>query len=303
MGTYFRKSKTAGAALLLILGVFTAPQLAAQLNPLSSIYYQNQYLSNPAMAGMEDHFKLNLALRKQYSGMPGAPVTQSFSADGGLGERVGLGLHLHNDKAGLLQYTRVMGTYAYHLPLSNESEKLSFGVSLGFMNERLNEADVNGDAGDDRIGQFNKRETFIDGDFGMAYTSEKLTIQGALPNLKSFFSADDVNSVDYSLFFTAVSYKFHIHQPSNNDLIVEPKVALRGVKGYKNSYDVGANVTITEHGLSLMGLWHSSQSATFGMGLNLNKTFNLMGVYTTETGRLSRYTNGDLEIALRVNLF
>ncbi len=303
MGTYFRKLETIGVAMLFIIALCSTSKLAAQLNPLSSIYYQNQYLSNPAMAGLEDHFNLNLAFRKQYSGMPGAPVNQSFSADGGLGERVGLGLNINNEKAGLLQHTRVMGTYAYHLPVGRESEKLNFGISLGFMNERINEADVNGDAGDESIGRLNKRETFIDGDFGMAFTSDRLTIQGALPNLKSIFRSDDVNNVDYSLFFTAISYKFYINQAYNNDIIVEPKVAFRGVRGYKNSYDFGAHVSILQHGLSLTGIWHSSQSATFGMGLNLNKTFNIMGVYTAETGRLSRYSNGDLEIALKVNLF
>lgn len=303
MKLFYTELKPAVAVLLFTLGVFGTQKLAAQLNPMSSIYYQNQYLSNPAMAGMEDHFNLNLALRKQYSGMPGAPITQSFSADGGLGERVGLGLNLNNDKAGLLQYTRVMGTYAYHLPVGRESERLSFGISLGFMNERINEAEVSGDAGDGSIGRLNKRETFIDGDFGMAFTSNRLTIQGALPNLKRVFKHDDTNNVNYSLFFTAISYQFYLSQLSYNEIVLEPKLAFRGVKGYDNMVDIGLNATVLEHGLSLMGVWHSSQSATFGIGLNLNKTFNIMGIYTAETGKLSGYSNGDLEIALKVNLF
>ncbi len=39
------------AAALLVAGTTTA--LQAQLNPMGAIYYQNQYLVNPAMAGSD----------------------------------------------------------------------------------------------------------------------------------------------------------------------------------------------------------------------------------------------------------
>lgn len=303
MKQFYTKLKPTAAILLFTLGVFGIQQVAAQLNPFSSIYYQNQYLSNPAMAGMENHVHLNLSLRKQYSGMPGAPKNQSFSADGGFGKHVGLGLNINNDKAGLLQYTRVMGTYAYHLPVGKKNEKLSFGISMGFMNERVNEADVNGENGDESVGRLNQRETFLDGDFGLAFTSDKFTIQGTLPNLKSVFRPDDVRSVNYSLFFTALSYKLLLNQSWISDVVIEPKIAYRGIKGFDNIVDLGANISMPGNGLSLMSIWHSSQSATFGIGLNLNKTFHVLGIYTAETGKLRGYSNGDFEIALKARLF
>ena len=58
----------------------------------------------------------------------------TFRADYGF-SKVGLGLSVLNDKARLQRQTRVVGTYAYHLPLS-ESQNLYFGVSFGFMNQR-----------------------------------------------------------------------------------------------------------------------------------------------------------------------
>jgi len=293
---------TTSAVLLITASAVTESR--AQLHPLSGIYYQNQYLVNPAMAGLKEGvLRLNLGYREQWSSMPGAPAVQALTGDYGFGNKVGLGLNLYNDKAGLLTRSRIMGTYAYHLSLNGENEKLHFGISLGFMNERLADEDVKGDPGDVNIGRVNERETFADGDFGAAYTSNKLTVQGAIPNLKNFFKKDDnTNIVDASTFFTAVSYKFYSEQLLNG-MGIEPKVSYRGVKGYKNILDIGTNLTFADEALHLMGMYHSTRSATFGVGIDYQKTLSIMGMYTTETAALSGYTNGNFELALRVNLF
>ena len=288
--------------LLLLITVLFGSESKAQLNPLGGVYFQNQYLANPAFAGLDSGLSLNLGYRQQWSNVPGAPKTQSLTGTYGIGEKVGLGVNVYNDEAGLLRRTKVMGTYAYHLPINGEDQKLSFGISLGFMNERIGYEDLRGDAGDQNVGRFNQRETFIDGDFGAAYTSKNLTIQGAIPNMKAFFKKDDnSNTVDRSLFFTAVSYKFYF-PASLNGLGIEPKVAYRGVKGYDNFADIGANLTFANNAVSLMGIYHSSQSASFAMGVNYKKFFSVLGIYTTETAALSGYTNGNFELALKLNV-
>lgn len=288
-------------AIFLIIIFFWAQESKAQLNPLSSIYYQNQYLANPAMAGLEQGLALNLGYRKQWSGISGSPQSQSFTGDWGFNNRVGVGLALYNDKAGLLQRTRAMGTYAYHLPMDSENTRLNFGISLGFMTDYIDIQDINGESGDVSVGEFNQRRTFIDGDFGVAYTSGSLNVQGAIPNLKTYFKKDEnENTVDRSLFFTAISYKFHLQ---SSGLKIEPKIAYRGVKGHDSILDVGTNLSIIDDKLSFMGIWHSSQSTTFGMGMNYKKVLTFIGMYTTETGALSGYSNGDFEMAVKINLF
>ncbi|WP_235524284.1 PorP/SprF family type IX secretion system membrane protein, partial [Pedobacter sp. Hv1] len=102
---------TAGVLLLLGLGTTAS----AQLNPLGSQYYNNQYLINPAFAGMGQGLKLNAAYRKLWSGIPGSPLTQNITADYGFG-KVGVGLNVNNESAGLLRQTRAVASYAYHLP-------------------------------------------------------------------------------------------------------------------------------------------------------------------------------------------
>ena len=197
-----------------------------------------------------------------------------------------------------------MGSYAYHLPLNDESQKLHFGISFGFMDERVMNEEINGDQNDVSVGKFNDRETYVDGDFGVAYTSGRLVLQGALPNLKRFFQMDDVNgagSADRSTFFSAASYKFYF--PAALDGFgVEPKVAFRGVHGFDNILDVGSNFTVANRAASVMAIYHSSKSATIGMGAVIKNFGAITANYTTATSALSQYTSGNFQIGLNLNL-
>lgn len=269
----------------------------AQLNPMGMQYYSNQYLGNPAMAGIDKGIAVNLGFRQQWAQVPGAPSTQAITATYGA-ERVGLGLNMYNDAAGLLKRTRVTATYAYHLPL-NDEQQLHFGVSLGVMYERIENEQIDGDPTDGSLDRFSQRENYLDGDFGIAYTVGGLTLQGAIPNLQQFIRKNEViKSVDRSVFLAAISYRWKFGGSSDDgNVSLEPKATFRGIKGYKNILDVGFNLGIVDDKVNLMGMYHSSKSATFGLG-TVYKSFAIMGLYTTETAALSSYVNGDFEIAL-----
>ncbi len=132
-----RYMRLAAVVLLAALG----QGAMAQLNPLGSQYYNNQYIVNPAFAGEGRGLKVNAAYRKLWSGIPGSPLTQNVTVDYGLG-KVGLGLNVNNESSGLLRQTRAVASYAYHLPLDSGRNHLSFGLSLGMMSQRVQEQDL-----------------------------------------------------------------------------------------------------------------------------------------------------------------
>ncbi|EDM34869.1 hypothetical protein PBAL39_00015, partial [Pedobacter sp. BAL39] len=250
--------------LLLAVLLSNIQESRAQLNPLSAQYYSNQYLINPSFAGFNSGLKLNGAYRKLWNNVPGSPLIQNLTADYGF-EKVGIGLNVNNESAGLQRQTRVMGSYAYHLPLAAENQQLHFGLSLGFMTQRLENSDINGDPNDPMVGQYNDRKTYLDGDFGIAYTSERLNIQASVPNLKSILKKDEVKLADVATFFTAVSYRFKLSDGTEG-MDVEPKIAFRGVKGFDNIWDAGAQLSIANQQVFFMGMYHSTENATFGLG-------------------------------------
>jgi len=271
--------------------------VAAQLNPLSSQYFINEYLINPAFAGKEDGTTLQATYRKQWSGMPGSPVTQNITADFGL-NRVGLGLNVNNERAGLLRQTRMLGTYAYHLPLDSGKHQLHFGLSLGMLTQRVEYADMNGDPSDVVVGDYNNQKNYIDGDFGIAYTSGGLNLQLAIPNMKNFFKRDMRNVSDIVTFYSAVSYLLDL----NEQIAMEPKIAFMGVRNFKNRVDLGMQFEFGGRRFNAAGIYHGNQSATFGAGFNFSNKLMLTGLYTTGTSILNNYMNGSFEMNLKFHI-
>ena len=290
-------------SLILLVAVFTCIKtVSAQLNPFSAMYYQNQYLTNPAMAGLTEGLNVNLGIRQQWATTPGSPKTQVVTGDYNAGRNVGLGLLVSNDITGLIRQTRALATYAYHVNLSGNNQRLNFGISGGITTRHINYNDVEGDAADVQIDRFNNQNNaYLDGDFGISYTSNSLTVQGAVPNLNHFFNRTDANlGIDRSVFFSAISYKFVLENVLDGS-IIEPKVVYRKVAGFKDIVDAGLNFNVKGDKMYLYTMYHTSQSESFGFGANISPTVNLMLFYTTESSPLKTYSNGDFEVGLKLH--
>ncbi|WP_443943473.1 PorP/SprF family type IX secretion system membrane protein [Pedobacter sp. AW1-32] len=279
----------------LLLFMLPVAACFAQLNPLTAQYFNNRYLINPAFAGAQQDTRLNMVYRSQWNNIPGAPITQSLTLDHGF-EKVGLGLNVSNDKAGLIRQTNIAGSFAYHLPLG-ETDRLSFGISMGFTNQRINQGDIIGNQGDVLVGRYNDRETYLDGSFGAAYTASNLTLQASIPNLKQVFKRD-ITYADLTSFYTAASYKINL-EGGEDASSVEPLVAYRGVYGYDNMWDAGAQLNMSGQ-LLLSTIYHSTKSATFGVGMDFRKKYLVTAQYTSNTSVLNSYSNGSFELNLRL---
>ncbi|MRG46987.1 type IX secretion system membrane protein PorP/SprF [Chitinophaga sp. SYP-B3965] len=271
----------------------------ALLEPSGTQYFQNQYLANPAMAGIDSGLHLNAAYRKQWAGMEGAPVTQFFTADYGMGKRVGWGVNVFNDKAGLINRTRAAVSYAYHLPLSQDGKTLHFGLSLGMNIQRLDYKLIDGEINDPSIGAFNRRDDYFEAEFGMAYAHKGLTLQAALPNIRSLVSGENKGVNGGGIFFSAAAYKFDLE----GTVSVEPKLCYRGIRGYDNILDVGVNVTFLKNVANVMAVYHTSNSLTTGIGVDIMKTVMIQAMYTIQTGGMKTYVDGAYEIGATVHLF
>ncbi|SHM57401.1 type IX secretion system membrane protein, PorP/SprF family [Chitinophaga jiangningensis] len=299
----FRILILSAAALTLSLSA-SAQSLSktpALLEPSSTQYYMNQYLANPAMAGADSGLHVNAAYRAQMNAVEGAPETKFFTADGYIGNRVGAGLNVMNDKAGLLSRTRVAATYAYHLPLNENGSRLHFGISLGLNFQRLDYDKIDGDNSDPAIGAFNRRDDYFEADFGMAYTNQHWNIQAALPNIRSTFSnKTDATVNGGTILFTALSYRFLLENAVSS---IEPKLAYRAVKGYEGIADIGLNVGILENVANVTAFYHTSGSYSVGAGVRVANTVRVLGMYTKQTSGYRTLTDGGYEIALALDLF
>ena len=109
------------------------------------------------------------------------------------------------------------------------------------------------------------------------------------------------NTVNRSTFFSAISYKMPLERFVAG-MAIEPKVAYRGVKGFDNMIDVGANLSFSQDKLILMSMWHSSENMTYGLGINHNRLFSFTGMYSNNIGELKGFANGNFEMAIKVRI-
>ena len=67
----------------LFIGILMIMALSvnAQITSIQSVFFQNQYLINPAMAGIDTGLNLNMSYHKQWLDVPGSPRLTSFTAD------------------------------------------------------------------------------------------------------------------------------------------------------------------------------------------------------------------------------
>ncbi|RYF26848.1 MAG: type IX secretion system membrane protein PorP/SprF [Flavobacteriales bacterium] len=280
---------------LLALGLFAAfgSQLKAQLSPMGNMYFYNQYLGNPAMAGAKEEVNLNLVYRKQFNEIPNAPTYQVFTGEYAFSEKAALGLNVDLSQSGLINHNRIMATYAYHLPVS-AAGKLHFGLSAGAAKDFLNREDVTAENYDPVINRFNEKGYRLDGDFGVAYTDNKLNLQATLLNLNNLLNTDPnfVTGVNYATFFTSASYKIE----ANKDFSFEPKMVYRGIKGMDGIVEGGVGLAYQEL-FSLFGLYHSTNNATVGLAFKYSD-FKITGIYSIGPSAIRSFTGGDFEIGL-----
>lgn len=290
------KNMIKGFILTIVSITLLSLDLVAQINPMAAQYFQNAYLANPAMAGVNPGIRLNLGYRNQWSNIQGSPKNLLVSGEYGA-EKVGVGLNFYKDEAGLISRSKLQATYAYRLQLNKDDSKLNFGISLGIQTNNLNLQNVVGSQNDQTAIRYNEQENIIDGDFGIAYTDQRFRIEGAFSNLKNQLKIEDNQISDYATFFTSITYKAKV-----SDWYFNPKVVYRGVQNFNDMVDLGFELRTPDDQLGFMSMYHTNKSMSFGMTYQKLKQWQLLLVYNTPVQALKSYATGTFEAGLQFNV-
>ena len=133
----------------------------------------NYYLIHPSMAGVANCSKVRLTARQQWFGHDDAPKLLTLSMNGRIGEsQSAVGGILYTDKNGYHSQTGAYVTYAHHLMFSrNEIDlnMLSFGLSAGFIQYKLDETTFLFDGPDPIIDGIVQNASNFNIDFGFSY--------------------------------------------------------------------------------------------------------------------------------------
>ena len=181
----------------IILALFCSQLVVAQEGlPVFLDYLQdNLYLLHPSMAGASKTTKLRGTARGQWAGVEDSPALQTVSLNGRIGEKVGVGGILFNDRNGFFSQQGVYATFSYHLLLSRnyvELNQLSFGISLGVLQGKLDETNFDLTDFDPVIAGIEQSDSYINVDFGMSYNFldffAHFTVKNVLPTNRDIFT-------------------------------------------------------------------------------------------------------------------
>ncbi len=157
-------------ALVLLCAKFA---LAQDGIPLYSDYFaDNLYVLHPSMAGAASHNQVRLTARQQWFDQNEAPNLQTLSFNARLNERSGVGAIVFNDKNGFHSQTGGYLTYAHHLMFSRSEadlNQLSFGLSVGLIQSRLDETQFDPNDFDPIIAGIVQSSSYFNVDAGVSY--------------------------------------------------------------------------------------------------------------------------------------
>src|SRR6185436_20450957 len=106
----------------------------AQYEPMFTQYMFNESFINPAYVGSHESLAASALYRDQWTGMDGAPKTQTLSIHGPVSrKRLGLGLSVMNESIGVSKQLAIYGNFAWRMIMPTST--LSFGLQGGFVND------------------------------------------------------------------------------------------------------------------------------------------------------------------------
>ncbi|MFB9053334.1 type IX secretion system membrane protein PorP/SprF [Formosa undariae] len=225
---------------LILTFLFLSPFCRAQEGmPIYSDYLtDNYYLIFPSMAGVASCTKLRLTARQQWLGQDEAPALLTASLNGRIGETASaVGGILYTDKNGYHSQNGGYLTYAHHLMFSrNEIDlsMLSFGLSAGFIQYKLDESSFLAGGFDPLISGIQQSSTNFNVDIGMSY---HFINSYAHFSVKNLLKNDGINN-DIEVTNNLRRYLFavgNVFETKHEGLTYEPSILAQYAEGTKGT--------------------------------------------------------------------
>jgi len=274
----------------------------AQQMPLSSQYYNNQFVTNPALTGTKDEVNAFLTHRSQWTGVSGAPQTSYLTVDGPIqAKNVGLGLNLNSDVTDIMSRMGAFVNYSYKLKLNDNDNNLFFGVAVGVINNRIDFSKVVvRDMQDPYLSMGSQSRTVFSADFGMAYRWKKLEIGASVPQLFANRIKYDSKAGKDASYKLERSYqgslKYVIDIVKEKQITVYPLVMVRYYENSTIQYD--GNLVLDWKKIGWIGAtYHSNNAVAVSAGVRF-KGLSVGYAYDLGINNVKSYVGSSSELLL-----
>jgi type IX secretion system PorP/SprF family membrane protein len=267
----------------------------------------NDYVFNPAIAGIESSYQMKTNIRNQWVGVTDAPRTTVLSIYGKYKDsNVGLGGVVFSDQVGPTSRTGLSLSYAYHFSLT-DNMKMSLALSGGFTQMKIDPSSITVFHPEDPIMNGGILESSVpDATFAFYLYTKDWYIGASIPQLlnsnlgffdDNYLKAYDVDP-DGSLdrhYFAMAGYKWKV----NYDYVLEPSVLLKSVAPAPTQVDFGVKVTY-QNKLWMGSSYRSSGDIGLLLGYSIGDRYLIGYSYDMVTSSLGEYTSGSHEFMLGI---
>jgi type IX secretion system PorP/SprF family membrane protein len=283
---------------MLLTGILflNLPSIQAQQEAMFTQYMFNGLALNPAYAGSHEALSATFLFRDQWTGLPDAPSTQTFSVHSPIREgRIALGLQFIHDKLSVFQQYGVNGVYAYRI--LTDKGTLSLGLQFGFTSYSADLSDLTPQVANDPVFQGNVNKVMPSFGAGIYYYTNRFYIGLSAPQLVTNSLTEDVVEVDADArqerhYFLTAGHMFQI----SRNVQLKPNVLIKAVEGAPVQMDLNLNALFSEV-LWLGVSWRSLSD--FDALIELQLTDQLLLGYSYDfahTTDLSRVNSGSHEL-------
>jgi type IX secretion system PorP/SprF family membrane protein len=311
----------------------------AQQKPYYTQYLLNNYILNPAFAGMESYTDVKFSYRNQWTKIEGAPVTSYLTVQQPLGKENasneatqmqvesknpvvrfrdvyntpyahhGLGFSLVSDRAGYINRISMGLTYAFHKPISN-TFTLAGGFTAGFTHVNVDRSKVEWgalDPNDPALGYGSGELTKFMPELGagiLLYDNKFFfgaSVLNMIPSKLKFVKSSNYGSYFEPHFFMQAGYSVMV----NNSIAFVPSVAVQYIKPIAPFIHVNAKLNYED--LIWAGIGYRIKDELSGIaaiaGVSVSKSVKISYAYNASSStRLNTYAGNTHELLIGVTI-
>jgi type IX secretion system PorP/SprF family membrane protein len=258
----------------------------------------NPQLINPGAIGYEMKHNILVNYRNKWSGIDGSPSTVTLSYNGPVGNRLGVGINILNDRFGELQTTK--GALGLSYTIKTDNNQVGFGISAEYIKHAL-AGFGNADPNDPLFSRALAGAEYFDASFGLyGLYMERLSYGISLPSaVSSRISEIDADAPEREIgFIMQVGYKLDVQ----SDITMTPAIIMKKLANVPTHIDM--NLTFGFLQDKLMGGVNYTLGADKRLGFLLGtkiEKLNFYYSYNTSSQFIQDYNNGSHELTLGIN--
>jgi len=283
--------------LLLICLAFLPVLVNAQQDVMFTQYMFNGLVLNPAYAGSHDALSATVMAREQWTGIEGAPSTQTLALHSPLfNNKIALGLLVVNDNIGVTNETNFYLSYAYRIKFSRGTLSMGLQTGIGQYRNALSEVFLGGNTNDDAFVGDDIRAALPNFGAGLYYYTDRFYAGISVPHiLNNEYDRSNVTRIAKQVrhYFLTAGFVKDI----NFWLKWKPNLLLKVVDGAPVQFDLNSNFLISDV-LWLGASWRSFDSFDVLAEIQINNQLRFGYAYDITTTDLGRVNNGSHEVML-----